>query len=597
MCSRICALRLVGDMDVRNRTTESTDLVTRAVIAAGLSATVAEMKAVVLRTAYSNLWREAGDLSCGILTASGEIVAQGIGDIPIHLASMPTSLAGCLRHYPKDSLNPGDILFQNDPYQGNNHLPDFIMANPVFVNGKVIAFTAVRGHYVDIGGPTPGSYYTRATDIYGEGLRIPPVLLYRGGTIDADVLAIIGANVRNPSERFGDMRSQHAGCILAERRIIEYCEKYGAETIVETMEYILDTSERRARAAISEIANGEYRVTDYSDGDGFDPSLIAICATVTVRNDEILIDFEGSARQARGGVNAPLAVTLSAAYFAVKAVTEPHTESNSGSYRPITVNAPSGTIVNPVAPAPVVAGNHETAARIADAVLGALAKAVPERVCAAGTGSSSVLIVSGRRPISAGQAEDCNRIMYEVHGAGQGANIGTDGANARRTSIGNTGNTPTEILETTYPIFVENYGIARDGGGAGRHRGGCSITRTVRFTEDVTVTIAADRTKSQPYGLQGGMPGRSAAFTLVDVDGSETQLDARMAPMNIKAGTTLIFQTAGAGGYGSPIDRSVEEVQSDLDDGYISPQSAVDCYGVSLEVDESRPGVTTVARR
>lgn len=566
------------------------DPITFSVIDSGLRAAVAEMKAVVLRTAYSNLWREAGDLSCALLDPEGQIVVQGVGDIPIHLGSMPLTMRGVLDRYPVESLLPGDVLLQNDPYRGNNHMPDYFMAKPVFADGRLVAFTAVRGHYVDIGGPTPGSYNMLAQDIYGEGLRMPPVKLYREGVVVSDILEIITANVRNPAERLGDIRSQFAGCVTAERRLVDYCERYGTAHVERAMQQVLDVSEQRARAAFREIPDGTYTFSDVVDGDSFSAEPITLAVTVSVSGEEIAVDFDGSSPQARGGMNSPLGVTYSAAYFAIKALAEPHTPSNSGSYRPVTISAPSGTIVNPKAPAPVVAGNHETSARIADVVLGALAGAVPDRVPAAGTGSSSVLIVAGD-----GGVDDS--IMYEVHGAGQGANVEVDGSNARRTSIGNTGNTPNELLEASYPLRVLAYELRTDGGGAGRHRGGTGLSRLVEFTEDVTITIVADRDRSQPYGLAGGSPGARARFELTLPDGTLEVLSSKTAPRSVPAGARLLFACAGAGGFGDPAERSLEEVQADLDDGYVSAEAASQVYGLAVSEDPGRPDGPYVVTR
>lgn len=556
------------------------DPISFAVIDSGLRAAVAEMKAVVLRTAYSNLWREAGDLSCALLDASGQIVVQGIGDIPIHLGSMPMTMQGVLDRIAVEDLRPGDVVLQNDPYRGNNHMPDFFMAKPVFADGRIIAFTAVRGHYVDIGGPAPGSYFTLASDIYGEGLRMPPVKIYREGVVNQDVLDILAANVRNPAERMGDMRSQFAGCVTAERRLVEFCERYGADVVERAMTQVLDVSEQRARAAFTAIPDGTYVYEDFCDGDSFDPTPVPIRASVTVSGSDVAVDFAGSAPQTRGGMNSPLGVTVSAVFFALKALTEPHTASNSGSYRPVTISAPKGTIVNPNAPAPVVAGNHETSSRIADVVLGALAQAVPDLVPAAGTGSASVLIIARADGVD-------DAIMYEVHGAAQGGSRRADGSHARRTSIGNTGNTPSELLEAAHPVRVIAYRLA-DGGGAGLHRGGGGITRIIEFTEDSTVTIVADRDITRPYGLFGGADGGRARFVLTLPDGTVRELSSKMPPTAVPCGARLEFTCAGAGGYGDPALRTLDAIQADLDDEYLTPEGATRDYGVRVDTDDAR---------
>jgi N-methylhydantoinase B len=299
------------------------DPITFAVLRSGLVNAVAEMKAVVVRTAYSNLWKEAGDLSCGLLTNRGELAVQGHGDIPIHLASMPMSLGACLVRIPPAELKPGDVLYQNDPYQGNNHLPDFIMAKPVFFDGRIVAYTAVRGHYVDVGGGGPGSYSATMPDIYAEGLRIPPVRIFKEGVLNQDIVDVLLHNTRNSRERFGDLRSQYAGCVAAERRVLSFCQKYGAGTFEAAMEEMVDAAETLTRAAIAKIPDGTYTFEDYCDNDAITEDPIRIVACVSVRGEEIAIDFTGSSPQVRGGMNAPLAVTVSAACYAIKCITDP----------------------------------------------------------------------------------------------------------------------------------------------------------------------------------------------------------------------------------------------------------------------------------
>jgi N-methylhydantoinase B len=561
------------------------DPITFAVLRSGLVNAVAEMKGVVVRTAYSNLWKEAGDLSCGLLTSHGELAVQGIGDIPIHLASMPMSLGACLVRIPPAGLKPGDVLYQNDPYQGNNHLPDFIMAKPVFFNGRIVAYTAVRGHYVDVGGGGPGSYSAAMPDIYAEGLRIPPVRIFKEGELNQDIVDVLLHNTRNSRERFGDLRSQFAGCVAAERRVLSFCQKYGAETFQAAMEEMVAAAEKLTRAAIAKIPDGTYTFEDFCDNDAITDDPIRIAASVTVRGEEIEIDFAGSSPQVRGGMNAPLAVTVSAACYAIKCITDPENLPNSGSYRPIKVNAPYGTVVNPMPPAPVIAGNHETASRIVDVIIGALASVVPERICAAGSGSSGVLSL-GARVRSDGR--DRELLMVETHGAGQGANRHGDGVNARRVNVGNTGNTPSEALEMSFPLYILRYAISEDGGGAGRTRGGTGILRELRLDHEATVTLTADRAKFAPYGVFGGLPAPKAEFWAKLPDGTQRVLNSKTAPIHFLKGTIIHFRAAGGGGYGPPAERDLPAIQADLDDGYISPAGARENYGVVVAHDPER---------
>jgi len=573
----------------------SPDPITTAVITAGMTNAVAEMKAVVCRTAYSNLWREAGDLSCGLLSRGGELIIQGVGDIPIHLASMPMSLAGCLARIPAETLRPGDVLLQNDPYQGNNHLPDFMMAKPIFVGDRIIGYAAVRGHFADVGGGGPGSYSTTMPDIYSEGLRIPPVLIFKQGVMNQDIVDILRANTRNSQERLGDLRSQYAGCIAAERRLIELCNKYGRGAVEATMRGIVDAGERLTRQAIRKIPDGVYQFEDFCDGDGIVDEPIRIFAKLEVAGDEITVDFTGSSPQVRGGMNAALAVTVSATCYAVKCLTDPENPANSGSYRPIKVIVPAGTVLNPIAPAPVVAGNHETASRITDVVIGALAPTLPDRVCAAGSGSSGVLSIGAR---IAADHHVHEVLMIEAHGAGQGGNVDGDGVNARRVNVGNTGNTPNEVLESSFPIHVLRYEISEDGGGAGRCRGGTGIFREVRLEHDATVTITAERAKFPPYGLFGGSNAPLAQYWIKQPGGTPQILPSKTAPMYMPKGTIIGVRPAGGGGYGEPSARALSAIQDDLDDGYVSAAKAKELYKVRLRhADDRADGAWVVTGR
>jgi N-methylhydantoinase B len=422
-------------------------------------------------------------------------------------------------------------------------------------------------------------------DIYAEGLRIPPVRIFKEGVLNQDIVDVLLHNTRNSRERFGDLRSQFAGCLAAERRVISFCEKYGVETFEAAMEHIVNASEQLTRAAIARIPNGSYTFEDYCDNDAISDDPIRIAVRVTVNGDEIHVDFTGSSPQVRGGMNAPLAVTVSATCYAIKCLTDPENPPNSGSYRPIKVEAPFGTVVNPMPPAPVIAGNHETASRIADVIVGALASALPERVCAAGSGSSGVLSLGAR---VRDERRERELLMVETHGAGQGANVNGDGVNARRVNVGNTGNTPSEALETSFPIHVLRYAISEDCGGAGRTRGGTGILREIRLDHDATVTFTAERAKFSPYGLFGGFPAPKAEFWAKLPDGTRRVLNSKTAPLHLPKGTIVHFRAAGGGGYGPPTERDLDAIQADLDDGYISTNAAQEYYGVTVKQDSNR---------
>jgi N-methylhydantoinase B len=520
------------------------DPVTLEVLRNALLGTAAEMKAVVQRSSYSSLWSEAGDLSCGVLTPRGEIVAQGPDDIPVHLACMPLSLRGCLDRIPVASLEPGDVLLQNDPYQGNNHLPDLFMAMPVFVGDTLLAFTAVRGHHADIGGMGPGSYSAITSDIHAEGLRIPPLKLYRRGVLNDDVLDVLAANVRGAVERRGDVFAQHAGCLNGQRSLCRLADRYGVEVLTEAMDAILDHSEALMRGQLAAVPNGRYEANDFCDVQG---DLIRLEVAVTIADDTVVVDFGGTDPEGIHGMNAPFPVTASATYYALKALVDPSTPANDGCYRPIDVRAPLGSVLNCRYPRSVVLANHETATRIVDVITRALAVPLPERVVAAGNGTSGPIVLAGRddRP----GREGAQFLWLEVGGAGQGASVHGDGVAGMRVGVGNTGNTPTEDIEYKAPVLTEFYGFVQDTGGPGKHRGACALRRTFLVEADEAVlTMSFEREFVPPFGLFGGEPGAKAALSM-EREGVVTPLPSKTAPTVVRRGDRITAQCAGSGGW------------------------------------------------
>jgi len=558
----------------------NSDPITLEVVHNALLMSAMEMKGVAVRTAYSSLWKEAGDLSCGILTKRGEIVAQGLGDIPVHMASMPRSLQGCLAKISAEELEPGDILWQNDPYQGNNHLPDFFMAAPVFADSLLIGFAAVRGHYVDVGGMGPGSYSAITRDIHGEGVRIPPIRLYRRGELNHEILDIFLSNVRNPDMRMGDLRAQYAGCHTGRRSLERLAAKYGAQQLMDLMEEILNHSEALTRAQIKKFPPGRYEFVDYCDVQG-EP--IRIQVAVSISGDTLMVDFTGSDPEGPHGMNCPLTVAATATYYAVKCITDPQSPANSGCYRPIRIIAPEGSVVNCRYPRSVILGNHETAARIVDAILGALAPAIPNRVVAAGCGTSGPLVVAGRDPRE--RPFDSEFIWIETGGGGQGAALRKDGVAGTRVNVGNTGNTPIEAIEIDFPILNLAYELVQDTGGPGMFRGACALRRTfVIKAEQPVLTVSYEREHFAPYGLFGGQPGSPARFTLSH-NGTTERIPSKTLPMPVGCGDTASVQCAGGGGVGDPRQRDPAFVLADVQGGYVSRAAAEDVYGVVL-VDE-----------
>lgn len=562
------------------------DPITFEVIRNAMLATAAEMKIVVMRSSYSTLWRESGDLSCALLSQTGDMIAQGPGDLPAHLATMPFSLQGALRKHPLTTLELGDVLFHNDPEWGNNHLPDCMMAKPVFVDGHIIGFAVVRGHWTDIGGMGAGSYTAVTTDPIQEGLRIPPIKLYRRGQLDPSYVDFILANVRVPRDRLGDIRAEYAGCVTGERKLQALAKKYSPATVMACMNAILDHGEQLTRAELQQIPDGTYRYTDYSDGDGVIDEPIKIQVAVTIAGSEVTVDFTGSHPQTIGGMNCPLAVTYSSVQFAIKAAADPWNPANSGCYRPVHVIAPTGTVVNPILPASVVAGNHETAMIMVSAIFGALAQADPRRVIAAGSDSSVVTVIGGIDPRPERQGR--KYVYTEINGSAWGARHDGDGVSVMRAGVGNSGNQPIEVVEAEYPVTVLEYAMVPNRAGAGRFRGGVPLRRVMRLDGAAQVTLIAERGRIAPYGLEDGKPGALGDYVMNPGTPQEECLFSKTAPLQRQPGEILSVCAAGGGGFGPPQQRDPARIKQDLEAGLIDRRTAERDYGALCE-DDARP--------
>ena len=529
------------------------DPVTLEVVRNGLLAVAEEMTATLVRTAHSPNVTERRDCSCAVFDAEARMVAQA-ETIPVHLGAMPFSVRAACEAFGPDDLEPGDAVLLNDPYAGGAHLPDLTLVAPVFDGGDVVAYVANRAHHADVGGASAGSVSATATDIYQEGVRIPPVKLRRGGEYDQGVLDVLLANVRTPDERRGDLRAQVAAVETGRERTLELLERHSRDRFVDALAAVQDYSERRMRAAVADLPDGTWAFADALEDDGQGATDLAIEAAVTVDGDSVTVDFEGSAAQTAGPVNAPLAVTTSATYFTLRAVTDPDIPPNHGCYRPVTVAAPSGTVVNAAPPAAVVGGNLETSQRVVDAVLGALAEAVPERVPAAGQGTMNNLTLGGTDP-----RDGEPWAFYETHGGGAGGRAGADGMDGVHVHMSNTQNTPVEVLETAYPLRVCRYGLRPGSGGDGEYRGGLGLRRDVAVRAPATASVLAERQRTGPYGLRGGAAGEPGAAALFP-DGDESAAEPLAAKTTLELGTgdVVSLRTPGGGGYGDPADRDSE---------------------------------------
>ncbi|MDQ4131097.1 MAG: hydantoinase B/oxoprolinase family protein [Actinomycetota bacterium] len=518
------------------------DPVTLEVTRNALVGVAEEAGASLRRTAYSPNIKERADCSTALFDPDGDMVAQA-EHIPVHLGSMPASVAAALDAF--GELAPGDQVLVSDPYAGGTHLPDWTMVAPVWHEGRLLAFVATRAHHADVGGSAPGSMPAGATEIFAEGLRIPPIRLFRDGHEDRDLVALLTTNTRTPRERNGDLRAQAGANRLASRRVVELADRLGPELLVEAMAATQDHAERAVRRALDDFPDGTYRFADVLDDDGVSDEAIEIEATVTVRGDRIVIDFGGSAAQCEGSVNAPFAVTLSCCYFALRAVVAPDVPANAGTYRPLEVRAPHGSVVNPRPPAAVAAGNVETSQRIVDVLLGALAQATPDRVPAASQGTMNNTLLGGPEP---GTEEAF--AYYETVAGGQGARPDRDGMSGVHTHMTNTQNTPVEAFEIAYPLRVVEYRLRDGSGGEGRHRGGDGIRRSLEVIgERATLSLLTERRRHSPWGLQGGGDGARGRNLLIR--GSEERELPSKTTLTLRRGDVVVVETPGGGGYGS----------------------------------------------
>ena len=501
-----------------------------------------EMGAVLRKTSYSANIKERRDYSCAVYDADGETVAMG-DHMPVHLGAMPMSVRYATEAF---NLNPGDVAILNDPFRGGTHLPDITAVSAIFVKGsrKPAFYVANRAHHADVGGMSPGSM-PLAREIYQEGLRIPPVLLARGGRFDREMMSLILANVRTPVEREGDLLAQCMAIRRGAQRLLELVAKYGMAKVRRNMSDLKDYSERMMRAAILRLPPGRYRFEDALDSDGITPRPVKIAVTIKIHGDSATIDFTGSDPQAEGSVNANFAVAVSATTYVFRCLVREDIPYTAGVMRPLNVIAPDGSVVNARPPSAMAAGNVETSQRITDVVLGALSKAAPKLIPAASYGTMNNVTFGGPDP-QRGQ----HFAYYETIAGGMGASAESDGPNATHAHMTNSWNTPVEAFEHQYPLRIRGYRIRTGSGGQGKHRGGDGIIREYEFLTSADVTILSDRRINGPYGLFGGKNGTPGKNTLLS--GKRTTAIAGKARFEVRPGDVLRIESPGGGGYGKP---------------------------------------------
>jgi N-methylhydantoinase B len=538
----------------------------------GLESMVDEMAMAMIRTAYSQNLKSSIDLATALCTPAPhpQLLAQSL-TLPLHLFSIPHALGAVCRAF-GDDVHPGDVFALNDPYDGGTHLPDIFVMRPVFVAGRLAAWVCTTAHHADIGGRVAGGNACDSTEIYAEGLRIPPLRLFeRGRRVDA-LFTLLERNVRVPTVVLGDLHSQLAACHVGERAFGELVERHGLERLEAIFPQLLDGAERFARAEIAGLPDGDYPFVDYLDDDGIDPDPIPLRITVRVRGDRLIADFTGSAPQVRGAINCPIPFTRSVVYACVRCIMDERVPNNAGCYRPIEVIAPPGTVVNPEPPAPVAARGL-TGFRLANTVFGALAQIAPDRVPAAESGGDTGISIGGydarRRPF----------VYLEFLFGGWGGRPDRDGIDGCASMVVNFANNPIEMVEASQPLRIERYGFVPDSGGPGRYRGGLALVKEYRFLEaEGTLQIRSDRHRFRPYGLDGGGPGAPASNVLNPGTPEERVLPSKTL-LRIKRGDLLRHTLAGAGGYGDPRRRDPDRLRDDLRNGKVTPEAARRDYG------------------
>jgi len=546
------------------------DPISFAVIKSGLDSIADDMAYTVVRIARSEIVKDVMDFSAALCTADGQMVAQA-KTIAQHLGAIPEAMAAVLERF-GDDLNDADAVIMNDPYHGGMHLPDIFMFMPLFFEGKRRAFAVVICHHTDVGGRVPGSNASDSTEIYQEGLRIPPLKLYDRGVLNDTLATLIKINVRVPDRVWGDLSAQYAAAQVGKRGLEKLLQRYGAGQVEAYMGELLDYAERVTKAEIKTWPKSTCEFVDHIDSDGFSDTPIPIKVAITVRDEgTLLVDYSGSSAQVKGALNSTLSFTRSLTYLSVRCVLPKDVPNNVGFFRCVEIKVPEASVLNPVMPGPCAA-RALTGYRVFDTMLGALAQIVPERVPAAGEGGNSVICISGLRP---------NRkpfIIVDMICGAWGGRPDKDGLEAVTNASQNLSNMPVEVMEAEHPVRVEEYAFVPDTCGAGKWRGGVGLRRAYRIlAPEALLQMRTDRVAFAPYGLAGGEPGgRSRNF--MEIGNAREPLPGKVT-MTVPGGALIVHEQAGAGGFGDPKARDPALVEEDLADGKISEDFAQRHYG------------------
>ena len=554
----------------------SLDSITVEVIKGALTYAAEEMGIVLRNSAYSPNIKERMDFSCTLFDHKKRLAAQA-EHIPVHLGSMQLAVQKGLEKF-KGKLEDGDMILFNDPYISGTHLPDITLICPIFHEHKIIAYSANKAHHSDVGGKAPGSMAGDATEIYQEGIIIPPVKFVKRKGIDKEIASILLSNVRTPEIRLGDLRAQMAANLLGKKRVLELVDRYGVETLHRAMEEIMNYSERRMRIEISKMPKGSFSAEDYLENTGTSNKKVKIKVTVTIKKNQLIIDYTGTDKQVNGPVNAVLGVTLSGVYYALRCLTDPTIPMNDGCYRPVEIRVREGTLMNPTPPAPVAGGNVETSQRNVDVLLKAFAQILPEKVCAACQGTMNNIAVGGINPENGKPWT-----FYETIAGGFGGRRGIDGVDAIHTHMTNTMNTPVEAIETVYPIRFLKYELRENSGGPGKWRGGVGLERSwMLLAPSATLSVLAERTMIPPWGLYGGKAAATGEYYIIKPNGKRVKLKSKCT-VRIEKDDVFVVRTPGGGGYGNPLEREPKLVLDDVLNGLVRLEAVKEDYGVAID--------------
>lgn len=557
------------------------DAFTVEIIRNSLWSTCQEMAAVLIRTAHSPIIQFNEDFSTGIFDSSSEMIVQGPG-LAAHIIPTEACVREAIDEFGIENLGPGDMVISNDPFRGGTHLPDVAVIAPIHHNdGQVVLFAANRAHWDDIGGMVPGSMTGASTELFQEGLLIPPMKIVERGTVRNDVLKLIVENTRLARARTGDLSAQIGANRAAVANITLLIDRYGLDAVLEAKNEVMRQAEKAARQAIGEMPDGSYEYEDFNDNDGIHPAPLKVRARVTISGDSMVVDFAGSDLAPTGPCKSVRTTTEAAVYATVKSLISPDIAVNHGFFKPIEVRVPEGSYLNPTKPASVC-GDTEPMARVQDVIMGIFSEIVPERVVACQYGSINHIMAGGN---AATTGEPF--VLYEAPCGGIGAMQDLDGPSALAMLMcGDVKNQPIEVLEQSYPVLCTHYGLRRDSGGAGRHRGGLGLERTYTFLVPVSASLISDRCVFRPYGLSGGLDAHPGSWMLDPGTPRERRLagdlHSKISGVSLPTGTVLRIRTAGGGGYGDPLERDAELVRRDVVAGYVSSAAARAVYGVVL---------------